>query len=95
MFHWTPSRIKGHLISCFLAFLLERTLEIKLRTAKKPLSPEGIRAAMLSMDASIIQQGNDTFFLRSAMTTAATDVLNALSLKHPKSFQNAKEFEES
>jgi len=27
----TPRRIKGHLVLCFIAFLLERTLEIELK----------------------------------------------------------------
>jgi len=33
VFHWTESRIKGHFVICFLAFLLERTLEFKLKKA--------------------------------------------------------------
>ena len=29
IFHWTPKRIKGHFLVCFIAFLLERELEFK------------------------------------------------------------------
>ena len=31
IFVWTPKRIKGHFVICFLAFLLERHLEFKLQ----------------------------------------------------------------
>ena len=30
IFHWTPKRIKGHFVVCFMAFLLERELELIL-----------------------------------------------------------------
>jgi transposase len=34
IFHWTEKRIKGHFVVCFMAFLLERTLEVKLKKAE-------------------------------------------------------------
>ena len=31
MFHWTPKRIIGHLMLSYMAFLFERTLELRLK----------------------------------------------------------------
>src|SRR5690554_2355121 len=49
IFHWTEKRIKGHFVLCFLAFLLERTLEYKLKTNGIMMSPNKIREALNSM----------------------------------------------
>lgn len=49
IFHWTEKRIKGHFVVCFLAFLLERTLEFKLRKNGSPMSPNLIREAVNSL----------------------------------------------
>jgi len=30
VFHWSEKRIRGHLVICFIAFLLQRILELRL-----------------------------------------------------------------
>jgi hypothetical protein len=51
IFHWTEKRIKGHFVICFLAFLLERKLEQKLKKAGiSDASPERIREAINRME---------------------------------------------
>jgi len=30
VFHWTPKRIRGHFVLCFLSFMMERKLEALL-----------------------------------------------------------------
>lgn len=61
IFHWTENRIKGHFVICFLAFLLERTLEIKLRNAEIDASPERIRSALNSMQFAEIELQDNKF----------------------------------
>ncbi len=83
MFHWTPKRIQGHFVLCFIAFLLERTLEIELKKKQIEYSPERIRTALDELQYSEIMLENQTFFLRSPVTGLAHDILRALKLKIP------------
>ena len=50
IYHFTESRIKGHFVICFLAFLLQRTLEYILRRKGKGISSERIMEAIYSMN---------------------------------------------
>ncbi len=52
VFHWTPRRIKGHFVLCFLAFLIERNLEIKLHNNQIDLSPEKLKEVLNSLELS-------------------------------------------
>ena len=49
VFHWSPRRIKGHFVLCFLAFMLERQMELALLRQDVIHSPESIREALNSM----------------------------------------------
>ena len=46
IFHWTPTRIRGHFVVCFLAFLMERRLELRLKNNNIDASPLNIREAL-------------------------------------------------
>ena len=46
IFHWTPNRIRAHVLLCFLALYVERYLEWLLRQAGTPLTLDRIRYAM-------------------------------------------------
>jgi hypothetical protein len=83
MFHWTPKRIKGHLVLCFLAFLMERTLETELKKAGIEYSPSRIRKALDELQYSDIQVGDRGFYLRSQITGLANDILRALKIRIP------------
>jgi len=84
IFHWTPRRIKGHLIMCFLALLLERTLELKLKNEKVPVSPDTIREALSSLEVSVLKAGSQKLYLASKGSPLAGAVLKALKLAMPK-----------
>ena len=83
MFHWTPKRIEGHLVLCFIAFLLERTLEIELRRNKIEYSPEKIRKALDSLQFSEIEIEGRKFFLRSPVEGLANQILRTMKIKIP------------
>lgn len=83
IFHWTPSRIKGHLVLCFVAFLLERTLELELKQKGVEYSPRQIREALNSLQFSEIEIEGQSFYLRSAVRGLANDVLRVLRIKIP------------
>lgn len=46
IFHWTPKRIRAHVLLCFLALYAERYLEFLLRQKGTPLTPDRIRYAI-------------------------------------------------
>ncbi len=46
IFHWTSSRIKSHILLCFMTLVCERVLERLLKQKGFPLTPDKIRYAL-------------------------------------------------
>lgn len=86
MFHWTPKRIEGHLVLCFISFLLERSLEIKLRKEGIQYSPEKIRKALDSLQFSEVEIEGRKFFIRSPVEGLANQILRVMKIKVPPNF---------
>ena len=88
IFHWTEKRIRGHFVVCFLAFLLERELEVILKSKGIPASPERIKEAIKSLELSKLQIDDDYYYLKRKADPLANKILNALRIKHlPNFFQ--------
>ncbi|UCE04475.1 MAG: IS1634 family transposase [bacterium] len=85
IFHWTPKRIKGHFIVCFIAFVLERALESKLKSNKIEASSEKIKEAISSMEVSEIKLKGERYYLKSKHLTLASKILKILRIQHLKS----------
>ncbi len=83
IFHWTEKRIKGHIMLCFLAFLIERTLELELKAQQIDYSPTKIKAALNSLQFSEIECEGQTFYLRSPVLGLANDILRTLKIRIP------------
>ncbi len=86
--HWTPKRIEGHFVMCFIAFLLERELELKLIRNNKINAPEQIKAAINSMTFTNFKIENQDYFLKNEQTKLASDILAVLKIKQPENLQN-------
>jgi len=84
IFVWTPKRIVGHFVMCFIAFLLERVLEGKLRKNGINASAETIREAVNSLELSEVKYNENVFYLRSRHNALASKILNILKIKHLK-----------
>lgn len=84
VFHWTESRIKGHFVLCFLAFLLERTLEFQCHEAGLTASPEQIREALNSLNFVEVKVQGKTFLIKTKASKLAHDIWRLLRLKPPK-----------
>jgi hypothetical protein len=67
----------GHLVTCFLAFLIERTLEIKLKKANLISAPEQVREALDSLQVSTLEIGDPSIslYLPSTPSSLAKDIL--------------------
>ncbi|MGI0014599.1 MAG: IS1634 family transposase, partial [Nitrososphaera sp.] len=71
VFHWTEKRINGHFVLCFIAFLLERTLELELKRQKIEYSPARIRKALDDLQYSEIVIEGKEFWVTSPVTGLA------------------------
>lgn len=65
MFHYTDERIKGHFVLCFLAFLLERTLELELKNKNLSYSTQNIKDILVSLEVSEITLEGRKLFLET------------------------------
>lgn len=83
IFHWTERRIKGHFVVCFLAFLLERTMEIELNKAGITASVQNIRDTLNAMQFNEIQCGNNKYFLRTPLSELGMKILEVFKIKLP------------
>lgn len=92
MFHWTSKRIEGYLVLCFIAFLLERTLEIELRKREVEYSPERIRKALDSLQFSEVEIEEKNFFIRAPVKELANEILKAMKIKIPPNITMLKNF---
>ncbi|MCD6455821.1 MAG: IS1634 family transposase [Methanophagales archaeon] len=83
IFLWTPKRIKGHFVSCFIAFLLERELELCLRRRDVDFSTERIKEALNKMEFSEIEIEGQKYFLKGKHNTLASKIFAILRIKQP------------
>lgn len=91
IFHWTPQRIRGHFVLCFIAFLLERNLELILHKKKvENLSVEKIKEALNTLQVSKIKLNDQILLLKGKHNALASDILKAMNLKPVKNLSPAK-----
>jgi len=91
VFHWTEPRIKGHFVLCFLAFLMERTLEFKLNEVGLPSSPEQIREALNSLNFVEVTVQEKKFLIKTKALSLAHDIWRLLRLRPPKNVTPSEE----
>lgn len=92
LFHWTHKRIKGHFVLCFIAFLLERTLELELKRQQIEYSPQRIRKALDDLQYSEIVIEGQVFWIRSQIAGLANDILRTMKIKIPPNITPADNF---
>ena len=76
--------ILPHFVICFLAFLLERTLEYLLKKDKFDLSPEEIRTAVNSMKFAQVEINKEIFLIKTKLENDAKNILKVLKISPPK-----------
>ena len=92
IFHWTEPRIKGHFVICFLAFLLARTLELKLKQSGENASPEEIRKALNSLNFAKVEIEDTDYLIKTKAPKLANKILRVMRMSSPKNVIPAKEF---
>jgi transposase len=81
MFHWTPSRIHGHIMLNFIALVLQKDLELKLKSQDTNASQQAIRDAMHGMRRSIIKINRSQYYIYSKISVLAQNILQSINLK--------------
>lgn len=87
MFHWTDRRISGHLVMCFLSFIILRELERRAKTAGIEDSVNKILKALSDLQISELECKGDRYLLRSRVLPLAVQIFKAMKIKLPPSFQ--------
>jgi transposase len=92
IFHWTEDRIEGHFVACFLAFLLERTMEFELHSAGISASTNDIRESLNSMQFTELNCKNTKYFLTASLSELSANILSTLKIKPPPNSISEKRF---
>jgi transposase len=66
MFHWTDSRIEGHICLCYIAFALQNYVLQKANKIKPVFSETSLRKTLDKMQVSLIKHNTETVYIRSA-----------------------------
>ncbi|TYB85725.1 MAG: IS1634 family transposase, partial [Kosmotoga sp.] len=84
VFVWTEQRIKGHFMMCFIAFLLERTLEFQLRKYGHTASPRKIREALNALNFAEIEIEDEPYYVKTKAPSLSNKILRSLRIASPK-----------
>lgn len=76
MFHWTDTRIEGHIVLCYISFCLLTFLQNKCG-----YSEQTIRRLLSKMELSKIVEEDEVLWLRSATSAEAERLLKTIHLK--------------
>lgn len=66
MFHWTDSRIEGHICLCYIAFALQNYVLQKANKSKQVFTETSLRKTLDKMQVSLLKHNTETIYLRSA-----------------------------
>ncbi len=81
IFHWTNSRIEGHICLCYIAYTLQHWVLKKLSNFSIPVTENILRKMLDSMQVSLIQHNDKKIYLRSAQQPNESKLQLALGLK--------------
>jgi transposase len=83
IYHFKPERIAAHIGLCYLAFALSRHAQQRIKLAQGAISLERIRAALHSVQASIVQHKTTQakYRLPSAFGHEASRIYKAFAIK--------------
>ncbi len=87
IYHWTDSRIKGHVMVCYLALVLESTLQKKLRDIKPGISCRKVMRNLAQMQAVIVSFEGQAYLTRSELQGEAYMAFKATGTRPPNHMQ--------
>lgn len=83
IFHWTPQRVRAHILICFLALVCIRCLAYRVRLRFEPMSPARIVRTLNSVQASILRDTSTErrYVLPSRISEDARKLYTTMGLK--------------
>jgi len=83
IFHWTPKRVRAHILICFLALVCIRCLAYRVRLRFEPMSPARIVRTLNSVQASILRDTSTQrrYVLPSRISEDARKLYTTMALK--------------
>lgn len=69
MFHWTDSRIEGHICLCYIAFALQNYVLGKANKSTLTFTENSLRKTLDKMQVSLLKHNTETVYIRSAPGT--------------------------
>lgn len=81
MFHWTDTRIEGHICLCYIAFALQNYVLQKVNKTKQVFTETSLRKALDKMQLSLLQHNNEQVYVRSALSENETCLQQQMGVK--------------
>lgn len=81
MFHWTDTRIEGHICMCYMAFALQNWVLQKINKQKKKFTENTLRKYLDKMQLSLVKNGDKQFYIRSVSTLEQGSLQKAIGVK--------------
>ena len=94
-FVWTPRRIQGHFVSCYLAFVLQRLLEQKLRKAGISASTGAIHNAIISATVTAMTVQSKTVYIKNEPDPLYEPISQELGMEPLRSSNMRQELEKA
>jgi transposase len=93
VFHWSPKRIRGHFVLCFLAFLMERKMELLLKNEKDEVisSPQRIQEALNTMQLAGVTANNEEVFIKAKTDPLCNKIFKLMKINMPHSISKKSE----
>ena len=83
IYHYKPKRIEAHILMCYIAFSLYRTLQYKLKINNNCMSLEKIREELSHVQSSILENPNtgEIYKLSSPLSLEAKAIYTMLKIR--------------
>ncbi len=86
MYHFTPDRIKAHILICYLAFAITRYAQQKINIFDESISIEKIRNSLAEIEPSILEDKTTGHFYKvpSRIGKEARMIYRAMDVQNPE-----------
>ncbi len=88
IYHWTETRVRGHVTVCFLAFILRQLLRARLDTLGWEGSFTELLASLGRVRATVLRgKAGQTFRVRDEIPARAMPAFHAVGMRAPRRFE--------
>lgn len=81
MFHWTDTRIRGHICLCYMAYTLQHWVMKKLKDMPIQITEKILRDMLSKMQLSLINNNNDRVYIKSTPHMHERKLIDLIGLK--------------